>query len=52
MIDPGDQKLSIRKQAKLLGINRNRLTTRQSKTTEEDRKIMTIMDELYLECPF
>jgi len=52
MIDPGDQKLSIRKQAKLLGINRNRLTTRQSKTTEEDRNIMTIMDELYLECPF
>jgi len=52
MIDPGDQKLSIRKQAKLLGSNRNRLTTRQSKTTEEDRKIMTIMDELYLECPF
>jgi len=51
-MDPGDQKLSIRKQAKLLGINRNRLTTRQSKTTEEDRKIMTIMDELYLECPF
>ena len=52
MIDPSDKKLSIRKQAKLLGINRNRLTTRQTKTTEEDRKIMTIMDELYMECPF
>ena len=29
MIDPSDKKLSVRKQAKLLGINRNRLTTRQ-----------------------
>jgi putative transposase len=36
----------------LAGINRNRLTTRQTKTTEEDRKIMIIMDELYMECPF
>ena len=52
MIDPSEKKLSIRKQAKLLGINRNRLTTRQTRTTEEDRKIMTIMDELYMECPF
>lgn len=52
MIDPSDKKLSIRKQAKLLGINRNRLTPRQTRTTEEDRKIMTIMDVLYMECPF
>jgi putative transposase len=51
MIDPSDKKLSVRKQAKLLGINRNRLTTRQTKTTEEDSKIMTIMDVLYTECP-
>jgi putative transposase len=52
MIDPSDKKLSIRKQAKLLGINRNRLATRQTRTTEEDRKIITITDELYMECPF
>jgi putative transposase len=52
MIDPSDKKLSVRKQAKLLGINRNRLTTRQTKTTEEDSKIMKIMDELYTKCPF
>jgi putative transposase len=55
MIDPSDKKLSIRKQSKLLGINRNRLATRQTRTTEEDRKIMTIMtimDEIYMECPF
>jgi hypothetical protein len=45
MIDPSDKKLSIRKQDKLLEINRNRLTTRQTKTTEEDRKIMKIIDE-------
>lgn len=36
----------------MLGINRNRLTTRQTKTTEEDRKIIKIIDELYMECPF
>lgn len=52
MIDPGDKKLSIRRQAKLLGVNRNRLVPRTPKTTEEDLKIMALMDELYLECPF
>lgn len=52
MIDPSDKKLSVRKQAKLLGINRNRLTTRQTKTTQEDSEIMKIMDELYTKCPF
>jgi putative transposase len=52
MIDPSDKKISIRKQSKLLGANRNRLTTRQPRTTDEDHKIMTIMDELYMECPF
>jgi hypothetical protein len=52
MIDPSDKKLSIRKQAKLLVINRNRLTTCQTRTTEEDRKIMTIMDKIYMEYPW
>lgn len=52
MIDPSDKKLSIRRQSKLLDVNRNRLSPRQAKTTEEDLKIMAIMDALYLECPF
>ena len=52
MIDPSDRKLSIRKQAELLGINRNRLSKRQTKTSREDLKIMAIMDEIHLECPF
>ncbi len=52
MIDPSDKKLSVRKQAKLLGIKRNRLTTRQTKTTLEDSEIMKIMDRLYIESPF
>jgi putative transposase len=52
MIDPSDKKLSIRKQAKLLGINRNRLTTRQTKTSGEDLKIMAIMNDMHMECPF
>ena len=52
MIDPSDKTLSIRKQAELLDVNRNRLSPRLTKTTEEDLKIMSIMDALYLECPF
>jgi putative transposase len=52
MIDPSDKKLSIRKQAKLLDVNRNRLSPRSSKTSDEDLKIMSVMDALYLECPF
>lgn len=52
MIDPSDKKLSMRRQAKLLGINRNRLAARQTKTNEEDLKIMAIMDDMHMECPF
>ncbi|QTN33528.1 transposase [Akkermansiaceae bacterium] len=52
MIDPSDRKLSIRRQAKLLGINRNRLAARPTKTSEEDLRIMAIMDNLHMECPF
>lgn len=52
MIDPSDKKLSIRKQAKLLGVNRNRLAARQTKASEEDIKIMAIMDRMHMECPF
>lgn len=52
MMDPGDKKLSMRKQAGLLGVNRNRLATRQTKTNEEDLKIMAIMDGMHMECPF
>lgn len=52
MIDPSAKGLSIRKQAKLLGINRNRPTPTPPKSTEEDLRIMAIMDEIYLECPF
>lgn len=45
MIDPSDKKLSIRKQAKLLGVNRNRLAKRPTKTSEEDLKIMAISSD-------
>ncbi len=40
MIDPSDKKLSIRKQAKLLGINRNRLTTRQTKSKRSTEHLL------------
>lgn len=35
MIDPSDKKLSIRKQASLPGVNRNRLTPHRTKTHEK-----------------
>lgn len=52
MIDPSDKKLSIRKQVKLLGINRKRLVARPTKTSKKDIKSDAIMDDLYMECPF
>lgn len=52
MIELSNKKLSIRKQAKLLGINRNRITDLPTKTTSEDHKIMAIMDNIHMECPF
>ena len=52
MIDTKHPKLSVRKQAELLDVNRNRLKARQSKLTSEDHKIMSKLDEIYMECPF
>ena len=51
MIDKDHPKLSIRRQSKLLDVNRNRLDPPQSKITEEDYAIMKIMDELYMAHP-
>lgn len=46
MIEP-QHKLSIRKQAKLLEINRNRLTPKREKISEEDHQIMLHLDEIH-----
>ena len=52
MIENPHPKLSIRKQAKMLGVNRNRLKSSQPKTTKEDLEIMKALDIIYMECPF
>lgn len=52
MIENPHPKLSIRKQAKMLGVNRNRLKPSQPKTTKEDLEIMKALDIIYTECPF
>lgn len=52
MIDTKHPKLSVRKQAKMLDVNRNRLKPRQQKLTSADHKIMSKLDEIYMESPF
>ena len=46
MIDT-QHKLSIRKQAELLGVNRNRLEAKRRKISEEDYQIMLLLDEIH-----
>jgi len=50
MIEKNDSQLSIRKQAALLGVNRNRLEP-ASRTREEDERLMKEIDRLHLEMP-
>lgn len=52
MIDKTKPPVSIRRQCEMLGVNRNRLKPRPSKTTKEDLKIMEALDVIYMECPF
>lgn len=52
MIENQHPKLSIRKQAKMLGVNRNRLKPSRPKTSKEDLEIMKLLDVIYMECPF
>lgn len=52
MIENQHPKLSIRRQAKMLGVNRNRLKPGRPKTTKEDLEIIKVMDALHMELPF
>lgn len=51
MIEKDHPTLSIRKQCKMLDVNRNRLKPAPPYITEEDYTIMRLMDELYLKHP-
>lgn len=52
MIDPKHPKLSVRKQCKMLGVNRNRLKPTRQKISAEDRLIMRVIDENHMKWPF
>ena len=55
MIEPGHKKLSIRKQASLLGVNRNRLTKRPHTPRADrgsDQAVLAALDRLHTRWPF
>ncbi|MDA7666170.1 hypothetical protein N8652_00850 [bacterium] len=51
MIETQHSKLSIRWQSALLGVNRNRLTSKLTLTLEKELKMMKLLDELHTLCP-
>ena len=52
MITPNHPKLSVRRQCKLLDVNRNRLKKPLGKMSESDTELVRLIDEIYMECPF
>ena len=52
MIEKDHPDISVRRQCKLLEVNRNRLKPRQTKVTEQDELIMKNLDEIYTKCLF
>ena len=52
MIEKHHAQLSVRKQCKLLGVNRNRLEPPPKRKVEGDEAIMAEIDRIYTECPF
>jgi len=52
MIEKHHSQLSVRKQCKLLGVNRNRLDPRRPRKVEGDEAIKKEIDRIYTEFPF
>lgn len=52
MIEKNHKKLSVRRQCRLLKVNRNRLGPAKPRITEEDEQIMRSLDEIHMEMPF
>lgn len=52
LIEKGLPRLSIRRQAQLLNVNRNRLTPKVREFTPEDLELCREIDKLYLVRPF
>ncbi|MDB4680854.1 hypothetical protein OAE72_02785 [Akkermansiaceae bacterium] len=52
MIIPNHPKLSVRRQSKLLDVNRNRLKKPPGKMARSDTELVRLIDVIYMECPF
>jgi len=52
LIEPGQKKLSIRKQCKLLNLTRSNLYYEPVKVSKVTLRIMHYIDEIFTECPF
>ena len=52
MITPNNPKLSVRRQSKLLDVNRNRLKKPPGKMTRNDTELVRLIDIIYMESPF
>lgn len=51
MVEKDHPQLSIRRQCDLLDVNRNRLEPAAAKTTDEDLRVMRLLDELHMAEP-
>lgn len=51
MVEADHPQLSVRAQCELLDVNRNRLDPPPPQVSEEDLRIMRVIDELHLRCP-
>ncbi len=52
LIDEGHSQLSVRRQAGLVLVNRNRLSPKASRASDEELALCRAMDELHLQRPY
>ena len=51
MIEKRHPQLSVRRQASLVDVNRNRIEPKEPKRTKQDVKIMNVLDKLHMKEP-
>lgn len=51
-IEPEYEEISIRRQCELLGLNRSTLYYQPEPVSDEDIRMMRLIDEIYTRCPF
>ncbi len=51
-VEPEYEAISIRRQCELLGLNRSTLYYQPERVSDEDIRMMRLMDEIYTRCPF